>query len=56
MQLAQQASQFAQTQGAAAQQALGSAYQNQGDTLVNRGAERQQSRAGLLKALSGLMG
>lgn len=55
MQLAQQAQQFGQTQQMAGRQAVGSAYQNQADTMVNRGAERQQSRAGLISALQGLM-
>lgn len=56
MQLGQQAQQFESNRGMQAQQAVGAAYQNQADTMVNRGAERQQSRAGLVKALSGLMG
>lgn len=56
MQLAQNADQFGKTQFAAANQTLGSAYQNQADTMVDRGSERQKSRAGLLNALQGLMG
>lgn len=56
MQLAQQQAQFDQTQAMQGQQAVGSAIQNQANTALDRAAERQKSRTGLLQALSRLMG
>jgi hypothetical protein len=55
-QLAEQARQFEINRQAQAQQALGATYDAAAKSTLDRAAERQKSRAGLLNAFSQLMG
>lgn len=52
MQLAEQQRQARLSQLGALQQTLGSSYQDAGQTQINRAAERQASRKGLIDSLS----
>jgi hypothetical protein len=56
MQLAQQQQQFDQAHRMQAAQALGSTHQDQASIGLDRAAERQKSRAGLINAFSQMMG